>query len=307
MKSLLTCLLCSLVLLTSGCAYAVRQSQSSDEDVYQLYYAVKDLEMVQGGDAISAETIPVTQIDPLPTREMAEALLTVLLDGPNTTTLRSPIPSGTKLLDLTISGQHAHVDLSASYGALSGIALTIADYCITLTLTQLPEITVVSITVEGQPLAYRNSQNFTAHDVLLSSTADVIRTLDVSLYFLDSAGGLVPEQRTLELYEGDTQALALANALVSGPHGKGLTSALPENFSVLSVWLEEGICYLNLPSALLTDNTQSPDQQALTVAALVNSLCSLDSVDSVQILVDGELRNFYGSISIGGLLYPTAP
>lgn len=307
MRKQMVCLLCALTLLASGCAYAVRQSQPSDEDVYQLYYAVEDLKMVQGGDAISSETIPVTQIDPLPTREMAEALLTILLEGPNTAALRSPIPAGTKLLGLTVSGQHAHVDLSAPYGALSGIALTIADYCITLTLTQLPEITVVSITVEGQPLAYRNSQNFTAHDVLLSSTADVIRTLDVSLYFLDSAGSLVPEQRTLELYEGDTQALALINALVSGPHGKGLSSALPESFSVLSVWLEEGVCYLNLPSILLTNNTQTPEQQSLTVTALVNSLCSLDSVDSVQILVDGELRSFYGSISIEGLLYPSEP
>ena len=63
---------------------------------------------------------------------------------------------------------------------------------------------------------------------------------------------------------------------------------------------------MNLPSALLTDSTQTPEQQSLTVTALVNSLCSLDSVDSVQILVDGELRSFYGSISIEGLLYPTA-
>lgn len=307
MKKLLAALLCALLLGTCGCAYAVRKTQISNEATYLIYYAVEDLNTARGEDAISPESIPVSQIPSGSIQESATALMEELLNGPDSPSLRSPIPTGTELLGLTISGQQAQVDLSASYGALSGISLTLADYCIALTLTQLPEITVVSITVEGQPLAYRNSQNFTAHDVLLSGSADVISTIDVSLYFLNTDGELVAETRTLELYEGDTQAVALMDALISGPQGKDLVSALPEDFSVLSVWQEDSICYLNLPSALPENTFQSTESQQLTVEALVNSLCSLSGVECVQILIDGEPQAFYGLVSIGDLLYPTAP
>ena len=66
-------------------------------------------------------------------------------------------------------------------------------------------IAVVGITVRGQELAYRDTQTFTARDVLLSSNEDVIGTVPVTLYFLNEAGKLAPEERTLDLYEGDTQ------------------------------------------------------------------------------------------------------
>ena len=82
-------------------------------------------------------------------------------------------------------GAYAKVDLSSNYRSLSGVALTLADYAITLTLTQLPQIAIVSITVRGQDLAYRDTQTFTARDVLLSSNEDVIGTVPATLYFLD--------------------------------------------------------------------------------------------------------------------------
>ena len=46
-----------------------------------------------------------------------------------------------------IRGSHAKVDLSAAYRSLSGIDLTLADYCVTLTLTQISAIRSVSIPV----------------------------------------------------------------------------------------------------------------------------------------------------------------
>ena len=86
--------------------------------------------------------------------------------------------------------------------------LTLADQAITLTLTQLPDILSVQITVRGQELAYRSKQVFTARDVLVAPEGDVVGTAEVTLYFPDESGVLQPEERTLELYEGDTQVSA---------------------------------------------------------------------------------------------------
>ena len=178
------------------------------------------------------------------------------------------------------------VDLSSHYGTLSGVALTLADSAIAMTLSQVPEISAVQITVRGRELAYRERQVLNVREVLLTPEEDVISTVDVTLYFRNGAGVLVPEERTLDLYEGDTQVTAVAKALEGGPENRDLLSPLPEGFQVKSVWLEENICYVNLSSALL----EGLDTGALHTArqALEISLLSLEGVEEVRFLVDGE-------------------
>ena len=55
-----------------------------------------------------------------------------------------------------------------------------------------------------------------------------------------------------------------------------------------SVWLEESICYVNLSSALLESAEDAAVRTALR--ALEDSLRSLEAVEEVRFLVDGEFR-----------------
>ena len=166
------------------------------------------------------------------------------------------------------------------------MALTLADCAVVMTLTQIPEILSVEITVRGQELAYREQPLLSAREMLLFPEEDVISTVTAALYFLDAGGRLTPEERVLDLYEGDTQVSAVAQALERGPENRELTSALPEGFQVKSVWQEEDICYVNLSSALLEEIGESAVRTALE--ALENSLGSLESVEEIRFLVDGE-------------------
>ena len=177
------------------------------------------------------------------------------------------------------------------------MALALADYAITLTLTQLPEISSVSITVRGQQLAYRDRQVFYARDVLFASNEDVIDNVPVTLYYLDEDGGLMPQEVTLDLYEGDTQAGAVVKALLARPEERELVSALPEGFQVTSVRLEESTCYVDLPSAALAELPEDADLP-LALRALAESLLSLRSVEEVRYLVDGEFASVYGAASV---------
>lgn len=294
MKKLLPLLLCAAVLM-GLCCCVQSTVDSSQETPYELYFLEADLSAAPGGDALRTETVYVE--DGLKTQELAETLLTLLLDGPDDPSLRSPFPAGTELLSLELNGAHAMVDVTSSYRSLSGVGLTLADYAITLTLTQLPQIAVVGITVRGQELAYRDTQTFTARDVLLSSNEDVIGTVPVTLYFLDESGELAPEERTLDLYEGDTQVSAVVRALEVGPEDRSLSMAQPEDFQVKSVWLEEDVCYVNLSSVQLET---LPEGTVLEVAleALARSLCSLDTVEEVRFLVDGDFATEYGGADI---------
>jgi germination protein M len=298
-RKLLTAFLAGTLLLATGCAYMAANDRA--ENTYALYFQEAYLNTVPGGDALRAEEVRIENDGIMETQQLAEALLTKLLAGPlDETTLKSTIPAGTTLLSVMVEDDRATVDLSAPYSTLSGVALTMADYAITLTLTQLQAISSVSITVRGQELAYRDKQVFTARDVLLSSTEDVVGTVTATLYFLNESGGLTPEEQTLELYEGDTQVGAVVKALERGPEIRGLSSALPDGFQAKSVWLEEDICYVNFSSAAL-QVVEEPAALQLAVRVLERSLQSLDSVAEVRFLVDGELAAHFGTFPLRGV------
>ncbi|MEG1657902.1 MAG: GerMN domain-containing protein [Oscillibacter sp.] len=290
----MTLLLCA-VLLLPGCVYAA--TAKPENDSYALYFQEADLTQAQGGDALRGETIYLPADAADSAADLAETLLQELLKGPLDETLKSPIPSGTSLLSVGVNSSRATVDLSGAYSTLSGVNLTMADYCIALTLTQLPDIHTVKITVRGQELAYRDHQTFTAADALRSSTEDVVGTVEATLYFPNAGGTLLPEKRTLDLYEGDTQVRAVLKGLQGGPEGKELLSVLPEGFQVKSVWQEGEVCYVNLPSAALENLTE---EAALSTAlqAVARSLYSIPTVEEVQYLVDGEFTRSYGSVSV---------
>ena len=296
MKRLAAALLCAVLLLATGCAYAVVTDQQA-ADEYLLYFQEADLSGAAGGDALRAEKRQLESAETWNTAFLAEQLVTELLNGPQDETLKGVVPAGTVLLSLELEGSRAKVDLSSSYRILSGVSLTLADYAITLTLTQLPEISSVSITVRGEELAYRDTQRFDARDLLMSTNEDVVGTVTAQLYFLSEGGLLLTEERTLDLYEGDSQADAVVEALAAGPMEKTLYPVLPEGFQVKSVWLEENVCYVNLPTAALAE-IPAESRLDLALRALVRSLSGLETVDEVRFLVDGEFAESYGGVSL---------
>ena len=279
--------LCTLVLLVIGCAVGTATVRQEPEGTaYQLYFLERTLADADGGDALRAEERAIDDTG-CTAEETARLLLEALLRGPKDPLLESPFPKGTSLVSAERVGTELRVDLSAAYGGLSGVELSLADYAITLTLTQLPDVARVRITVLGEELDYRSRQVFLSRDVLLAPKEDVVSTVAV----------LTEEKRTLNLYEGDTQGGAVIRALENGPETKGLQSALPEGFKVRKVWAEEGVCYVSLSSALLEGR---PDPAALTLAidALERSLLSLESVEEVRFLVDGEFADAYGPVPL---------
>ena len=72
---------------------------------------------------------------------------------------------------------------------------------------------------------------------------------------------------------------------------------LPEEFRIKSVWQEEGICYVNLSSALLVNLPEGIDL-SVAIRSLGNSLCSLESVHETWFLVDGKFVRNYGSVNV---------
>lgn len=288
----------ALLILTALLIAACAQDNLSEESNYQLYYTTQT-ETARGADAIGECPLEIEDEQNLTTQELAQTLLEALLLPPEDPRLTSPFPSGTQLQEVTVSGRRANVSLTAHYARLSGVDLSLADYCITLTLTQLDGINAVTITANGRELPYRKTQLMTAADTLLSSREDALRPITVLLYFLDTkTGELRAQQQTLALYEGQTRVNAVLEAMRLGPEGdETLTCLLPEDLLVLSSRIEDGICYLNLSPGLTLPEDEEAQRQMLD--SLVLSLCSLSGVEQVQILLDGETAEQLGEVEIG--------
>lgn len=272
-------LLCALL---TACAAAQQETETQG---YELYY-LADLSLAGGEDAIAASRTRYVPQEGETSEDCARAMVEQLLTDPEDGTLRSPVPAGTQLQSLKISGKRARLDLSGQYARLSGVDLTLADYCFTLTLTQLADVNAVTITAGGRELPYRTTQVLLAADTLLSSRDSGLRPITVSLYYLEKEGGaLRAEQQTLALYEGQTRVSAVLEALAGEPEDDTLVSPLPEGFSVLSSRIEEGVCYVNFSLAQLPEDET---RRELLLDAVELSLGSISGVETVQLLIEGE-------------------
>lgn len=216
------------------------------------------------------------------------SLLSALLTGPppEETELISAIPAGTRVLSWSVEDRVANVDLSAAYAELVGIDLTLADYCITLTLAQLPGVDGVRITANGGGQSYRDRQALYPEDVLFSGEEEAPVEITAALYFRREGGdSLGYELRKFRLTEDKAPIKAVLTALIAGPEDKGLLPLLPPDLTVRSAWVDEGLCTADL-SAHLLDIPE--EERALAVESIAETLRSLDTVDQVQILIDGE-------------------
>ncbi len=262
-KTLLVFALCLLILLCACGKHA---------ESFLLYCPVEQLENAAGEGAIRTRSVMIANAQTMDTAELSEALLRELLD--------TGIAPGAELVSLRREGRRVVVDFSHQYASLTGIDLTLADYCVTLTLTQLENVNAVSITAAGQLLPQRKSRILTAADPLLGQTEDTLRPVTVELYFWNNESEtLIAEERTLELYEGQSRVDAVLSELAAGPAHGDLARSVPEALEVLSARVEDGVCYLYLTGAETLSSS--------AIEAIELSVQSLPNLREVHLALEG--------------------
>lgn len=154
----LTCLCLALLLFLSACG---GREQEQEETGFRLWFAADD---AQYGHGPALDSEPYTG-DPEP-----EELLSALLAGPTQEGLRSPFPRGVTLRQWSWDEERPGVllvGLSEQYGALADVSLTLADYCIVLTLSQVEGVETVEISTQGYQANYRSHQLLDPQEALL--------------------------------------------------------------------------------------------------------------------------------------------
>ena len=299
MRKRLLVLLCGVLLLgLPACADQSTKESAPPEGAYRVYYAVSDQQRCSAAVDYEYRTPPENAL-PIP------ALMNLLLAGPEDPGLTSPFPAGVRLLSWHLDEGQLHLDLSEQYSGLSGVNLTVADYCIALTMCRLEGVESVYVTADGEEIPFRHSQQLRADDVILSGAEEEAVLVGVNLWFPRVQGtGLGVAYRQVTKTEDDTLRGAVLAAWLAGPEYASLTTWVPEDTEILSVELDEGICYVDLSAHFLDGAPATRSQARLLLYALVNTMGGLDSVDGVQLLIEGERISSYGGVDTSQPLTP---
>lgn len=216
---------------------------------------------------------PVTRRMPA-SNELPSAVLRALLAGPDaSSSLENPIPHDVQIRSLNIAGETVHIDLSGAF--LDGSSRSaLAKTAIMETMTALPGVSSVALSVEGNPVA-------------------TSPTRMPPLYY-GSAKGLVA------LPISASSPRAALDAYLSGPGDSELTG-LPSDVQLLNYDYDPANSSLSLnftytPSirALALDE---PERMRVVLLGLITTLTEFPEVRTVQLDFQGQTRLGLGQCS----------
>ena len=156
MRRVLCALCLTAALALSGCG-------PSGGDSGVLLYFCTDAQ-THHGPAIQSQ--PYTG----PSGPGVEELVDALLAGPTQDGLTSPFPQGLSLQSWELEDGLLTLNFSEQYGGLADISLTLADYCLVLTLSQVEGVDTVQIQSAGHTYHSRSHQTLKAEEALLDQT-----------------------------------------------------------------------------------------------------------------------------------------
>jgi spore germination protein GerM len=206
--------------------------------------------------------------------DLPHAVLQALLAGPKVGTgLKSSIPEGVEIRSIQLAGGVAHIDLSRAFFA-NGSHWSAAETSIVRTMTSLPAVSSVALSVEGKILADPATR--------------------VPLLYYPSANGLVALRASSE------SAREALTEFLSGPADPKLTG-VPRDARLLAYEYHprDGLLSLNFaysPSvrSLALDR---PERMRLLLLGLITTLTEFPEVRAVQIDFAGQTRLGLGQCS----------
>ncbi len=188
------------------------------------------------------------------------------------------------------------IDFSEEYLEMTNVQEIILRSALVLTVIQVEGIIGVQVTVQNDPIRYSTGAAIgimTADDfvnILLNDQGMLKQETDVTIFFADAEGqNLVPVTSHFVTAGNNTSMEEyILKQLLAGPEeGKNIYPTIDPATEFISVVTTDNVCYVNFGSSFLEQEGQ-PVSDELLIYSIVNSLCRLKFVDSVQFLIDGE-------------------
>ncbi len=229
------------------------------------------------------------------TKEMIVEVLTLLCSVPENKELKATLSGGINIINYSLEGEQVTVSLGEKYKELSRTTEVLTRAALVRSLTEIPGVTYVVITVGGEPLTdlAGNAIGIMTADMFVDNEGEQMNSYEkvtIRLYFANESGdGLIPINREL-VHNIDVSNISMekliVEQLIAGPANDESYPTINPQTKLLGVTVKDGICYVNLDSSFLTPvNNVTSD---VTIYSIANSLVELSNVNKVQISIDGK-------------------
>ena len=271
---------------------ACRQESLDGENVYQVYYVSNSETKVE---------MHAHEMQTYDTKDQLQELVDCLSDNPEKLEYKAPFGMGFQVLDMKLEEGNLLIDVDAAYKELPAMTEVLVRAAVVRTLTQLPDVKLVMITVEGNQLYDKNGNtvSWMSADQFIDNDGNEINTYElarVRLYFAGESGAdLIEAVREKHYSTNVLMERFVVEELIAGPSGQieGLFPSINPNTKIINVMTKDGICYVNLDENFLTVvNNVSTD---VSIYSIVNSLVELSNINKVQILINGEVPSSFSS------------
>lgn len=122
-----------------------------------------------------------------------------------------------------------------------------------------------------------------------------MRETSVSLFFVDSDNNMKCEGKLIDSAELlQNPYKKLIELLLSGPQTNNLLNIFPENTKILDAELKNNCVVLNFSEEFL--NYKDDNQKLNMINCVLNTLKQLNEVNSIKILIGGNLQNEFDEI-----------
>lgn len=272
-------LLVILMVLLSGCG---QEEENGGKDRYSVFYLNREETAIGEFAYYTDSQDPITVLG---------ELLTILGQTPTNVGFNETIRNY-QVTAYSINEDVVQISVDENYKKLPPTTEVLTRAAIVRTLTQIKGINYVNMKVGENELtdSLGGIIGSMSADQFVDNAGNEINTyenVELTLYFAAVNGKhLVKVIRPVEYNSNISLERLVVEKIIGGPEGEDLNPTVNPNTKIISIAVKDNICYVNLSKEFLT--AQNDVLPEVTVYSIVNSLIELQSVNKVQISVDGN-------------------
>lgn len=223
-----------------------------------------------------------------------------LLRGPNSSDLKSPIPTGTTLVSCATVDGVCVVNLSSEFyenRPQTSLGERLAVYSIVNSLTALSGVDSVNLLVEGQPIdiyAYRSlAEPLIWYEEVIGPVSTAKGEFDANLYLVTPdlrAITALPFRAELLNYESRAEAVLSALLTTAEP---GYPALFSGSGSVTGITVQGPFCTVDLSESFFASLPQ--EARSAAVQSIAATLCDLAEISAVTFTISGVPAVFEGT------------
>ena len=120
-------------------------------------------------------------------------------------------------------------------------------------------------------------------------------TINAKLYYVDhSVLRLIPVNYNIYSEKKENACKEILKKLVNGEdNNHKILRVIPNIKNSADVKVKKNTAVVNLKEEFLNNFTDNKNHQLLAIYSIVNSLTSVDGIDTVQFLIDGEVKKIF--------------